>query len=130
MASMIGFFVGKAIAERQGLTPDAAMKYAAFGAVGGTSPTSILLVDIAAKREAEAQPQPQPGDATAGVAVPNVTSKELDAAQDAVRSANLLPVVKADASTPLVVARQVPDPNTPVSSGSEVQLFAAPKGTS
>jgi hypothetical protein len=124
MASMIGFFVGRAIAERQGLSPDAAMKYGAFGAVGGTSPTSILLVDIAAKREAEAQPQQQDTTSTT-VTVPDVISHDLDTAQGEIANAKLQPVVKAETNTKLVVVRSDPKAETKVSAGRNVQLFIA-----
>ena len=124
MASMIGFFVGRAIAERQGLSPDAVMKYGAFGAVGGTSPTSILLVDIAAKREAEAQPQQQ-GTTSTTVIVPDVISHDLGTAQGEIANAKLQPVVKAETGTKLVVVRSDPKAKAEVSAGSDVQLFTA-----
>jgi hypothetical protein len=128
MASIMGFFIGRAIANAHNLPPDSAMKYATLGAVAGASTMGILVIDIAAKREEETQQQQV--DAAQNVTVPDVKSRAIPDAAKAVVDAHLKPIVEVDAAAKLVVVTQDPEPNAQRPAGSEVKLTAGLPTTS
>lgn len=96
MSFLTGFLLGRVVAEKQGITDDAAVnKLALMGAMFGGTPTGIVMTTVLAQREAESAKATQSVTPAIQVEIPDVTDETFNEAKKRLDSLGLV-IVKQE----------------------------------